>query len=89
MIESWIPSLIIVASTVAAWAAGRALRWVVARYVPRAARRVRTAVIAAAAVVAVWFLATPSSRYALLLPAAFAVAYVSAGERIAPGVFDR
>lgn len=86
-IESWGPSLTIAASTAAAFAIGRILAWLGARW-PRVGRLLRIVVPFVALLAAVYFLVTPSSRYALLLPAAFVLAFLSYGHtRIAPGVF--
>lgn len=89
MFESWGASLMMALSTVAAFVVGRLLAFVVRRS-PRARRRMQIAVLATATLAVVYFLVTPSSRYALLLPAAFAFAFVTYGHaRMAPGVFDK
>lgn len=77
----------IAASTVSAFVAGRILAWCAARW-PGLALPLRILVLTLTALAVVWVLVTPSSRYALLLPAAFALAFFSFGHtRIAPGVF--
>ena len=91
-IGSWapslVPSLIIAASTVVAFVLGRALAWLVSRW-PRSVRPIRIAVLIASVIVALFFYFSPSSRYALLLPVAFAFGHLTYGHsRIAPRVFD-
>jgi hypothetical protein len=55
----------------------------------RALRIGRGVVIALSAIVALFFYLSPSSRYALLLPAAFAVGFLSRRRRENTTVFDR
>ena len=87
-IASWAPSLIIAASTVCAFVLGRALAWLVGRW-SRRVRATRIAVVVVSVIVALYFYFSPSSRYALLLPAAFALGHLTYGHsRIAPRVFD-
>jgi uncharacterized membrane protein len=87
-IASWIPSLQIALSTVAAFAIGRALAWAFSGR-PRIARALRAVVLVIALAVAVYFYLSPSSRYALLLPAAFLFGHWSYGHtRMARGIFD-
>lgn len=87
MLDAFVPSLIIVASTVAAFVAGRVVAWFAAR--TRTTRIVRLIVLLLALGFALFFWVSPSSRYALLLPAGFALGFLAyGGRRIAPGVFE-
>lgn len=87
MLESFVPSIIIAASAVGAFAAGRLIGWLAAR--TRLLRSVRIVVVALSIGVALFFHFSRSSRYALLLPVSFAIGCFTHGRRpIAPGVFD-
>lgn len=87
-IGSWAPSLIIAISTVSAFVAGRVIAWLATRW-PRSVRRVRIVTVLVAAAVAAYFYFSPASRYALLLPAAFAFGHLSYGHsRMVPRLFD-
>jgi hypothetical protein len=87
VIESLVPSFIIGASTVAAFVLGRVLTALAARVTPL--RVVRMAVLLIACVAAAFFYFSPSSRYALLLPAGFAAGSLTyARRRFVPGVFE-
>jgi len=88
MLDAFIPSLIIVASTVTAFVVGRGVAWGSARM--RITRVARVIVFMVAIGFALFFWYSPASRYALLLPAGFAVGFfLYGGRRMAPRVFDR
>lgn len=88
MIESFIPSLIIAASTVVAFVVGRVMAWATRR--TRLFHIVRVLVVLLSIAAAVFFVWSRSSRYALLLPAAFVVGFVTHGSgQVSPGLFDR
>ena len=63
--------MIIALSTCAAFAAGSAVGWIARRF-PRMRRPVRILALLIAAALAVFFFQSNASRYALLLPLAFA-----------------
>lgn len=88
MFESFVPSLVIAASTVVAFVVGRLIAWTAHR--TRSFRIVRVLVVLLSIAAAAFFVWSRSSRYALLLPAAFVVGFVTHHSgRIAPGLFDR
>ena len=88
MLDAFVPSLIIAVSTVVAFVAGRIVGWLAERV--RMTRLLRVLVILLSIGVALFFWFSPSSRYALLLPAAFAVGFLAhGGRRFVPGLFDR
>lgn len=88
MFETFLPSLVIAGSAVAAFAVGRLVAWTASR--SGFFRIVRAVAIALAAGVALFFWFSPSSRYALLLPLGFVLGFLTHGRReIAPGLFDR
>ena len=88
MLDAFIPSLIIAASTVVAFVAGRLVGWAAAR--ARATRIACALVLLLSIGAALFFWFSPSSRYTLLLPAAFAAGFfMYGGRRMTPGVFDR
>jgi O-antigen ligase len=85
VIESFIPSFIVVVSTSVAFAVGRLIGWATRHR----GRFVRAGVV----LISLWFAAMvltgSGSRYALLLPAALTAGCFSYGRRrFAPGIFD-
>jgi hypothetical protein len=87
MFETFVPSLIIAASAVAAFAIGRLIAWAASRSRWFGAVRVAAITLAAGAAMFFWF--SPSSRYALLLPLGLVLGFLTQGRRaIAPGLFD-
>lgn len=87
MSESFVPSVIIALSTSAAFAAGRVVAWA-GRRSARATALLRIAVVALSLLAAGYFLVSRSSRYALLLPAAFTAGCLTFERgRVAPQVF--
>ena len=88
-LESIWPSIVIALSTCGAFAAGRLVAWITRRPA-RAASVARLCVIVVSVAVALFFYFTPSSRYALLLPIAFAAGFLSfRRKRFAPEIFRR
>lgn len=84
-LASFWPSVVIALSVSAAFVAGRLAAWLTP---PSARQIVWIVVLVLSLAVAAFFLVSRSSRYAQLLPAAFALGFLSHGRpTIGPGVF--
>ena len=80
------PSIVIALSACAAFAAGRLIAWIASRSA-RGTRIVRWCVLTASLGAALFFYFSPSSRYALLLPAAFALGFLTFERGRSDGIF--
>jgi Na+/melibiose symporter-like transporter len=81
-------SVEIALTTCAVFLAGRLIAWLAPRSA-RAIQIVRGVVIAVSIMVALYFYFSPSSRYALLLPAAFALGCLTLDRRQTVQLFER